>query len=164
MNRHINTVRIDGNRIECGDPCILLHICSAEHIHAAFEEFPQHAYRHGKAERNYRHKSRRQIQLDVFMLIEHVHQCDPDGCCQKSVRRMQDIIPVGEYHIESMDFPQDLCCKDKEHDDYLQHIRQPQSQLFRQDRRQKQQDQRHAALHHIVPVMLPDLPDQRQND
>jgi len=64
------------------------------------------------------------------MLIEHVHQCDPDGCCQKSVRRMQDIIPVGEYHIESMDFSQDLCCKDKDHDDYLQHIRQPQSQLF----------------------------------
>jgi len=54
-----------------------LHICAEQLVHAELEDFPESSYRNGKSEREECYEPREHVDIDPFVLVEHVHRRKP---------------------------------------------------------------------------------------
>ena len=88
MYHPVEVVRVELDRIDRGHDPVLLHIGAEIQIHPELKELPEHADRHGEAERHDRQIDRREPEGEPVAPVEHVDERESDRRDQKAVQRM----------------------------------------------------------------------------
>ena len=135
------------------DDIVLLHIGVHHLIAGELEELPQHADRHGKAERDKRQEKRRQTEGEAFASVEQIDQTKADRRDQKAVDRMQHGVPAGNDRVKGVDLTEDLRRVDKAVDNALHEGRDVDGELFFNDRRQREQYEREYADENVLEAV-----------
>ena len=127
------------------DHGVLLHVHAEQPIHAEFEEFPQHAHRHGKAEGRQRHIDRGQLEFDAAVAVENVDERKAGGGAQEAGGGVQHGVPVVERDEIAFQFAQYLRRENKQQNDDLQRGRQLDAEVLLDEKRQHEQHQHQQA-------------------
>ena len=164
MHRHIQAVRVERHRVDLVHDIVLLHVRVHHLISGELEKFPQHADRHGEAERHDSQEQRRQLEGKPFASVKQVNQAEADRRDQKSVYRVQHGVPSGNDGVERIDLAHDLGGIDKAVDDSFHHRRDVDGKLFFNQRRHRQQHERQHAYEHILIPLHERTADECQHD
>ena len=126
LHRHylIGPGRVQAGGVDGVDDGIPLHIRMEEPVHAELKKFPQNADGHGKAKRNHGQKEWRQIEGQLFIVVEQQHQRKAYRRRQKAVDGVEHGVPMGHVDIESIDLSQDLGRENEAEDRNFQGRRQ----------------------------------------
>lgn len=124
---------------------VLLHIHVEQPVHAELKKLPQHAHRHGKAERCQRHVDGGQLKLDAAVAVEDVDEGEARGGAQEAGGGVEHGVPVGIGDEIALQLAQDLRREDKQQDDDLQRGRQLDAEVLLDKERQHEQRQHQQA-------------------
>ncbi len=118
-----------------------LHVQPQKAVHGKLKDFPRHAERQRKSEREKRNEPRCHEEIDPPFFIQHIHQNKAEHPQQGCRRGMQHNVPPPELRVVRMDFAEK---KGGEQQDDRQHFklhRQENIVASPQKRRQERQQQ-----------------------
>ena len=137
------------------DDRVLLHIHVEQVVHRKLEKLPQHADRHGKAERHQRQKHRRELEMLRFVAVEQIHHGKAERRADEARRRVQHGVPVRVGDEIALELAEDLGGENEDQDNDLQRARQLDAEVALHEPRQHEQDQ-HQHTHECALIVLMD--------
>ena len=154
-------IEFDG--VNVADDRVLLHIQLHHAVAGVFKKLPHHADRHREAERDNRQIDRRELEGEMFALVEQIDQREADGRAQEAVDGMQHRVPMRHADIEAVQLAQYFSREDEQQDNHFQRGGQFDVQLAGKEARQNHQHQRQAAHEHALKITAQRRADEHEN-